>query len=151
MKKIYIAIGLFFVGAVAFAKQKTNEVINIVNSLKFEVADIRDIDINFKRAKIVLDLKLINKTDYNFNLNAEGVITLHRVEIFTDTGIKIADANLNFSNVSLAPQGVNIIEDVEFTVDFFKSGSKILQILANTPNKIKAKAHLSILGTNYIV
>lgn len=151
MKKIYIAIGLFFVGAVAFAKQKVNKVINIVNSLKLEVDNIRDIDISFKRAKITVDLKLINQTDYDFNINAEGVINLHRVEIFTDTGVKIADANLNFSNVSLAPQGVNIIEDVEFVVDFFRSGSKILELLSNAPNKIKAKAHLSILGKNYIV
>ena len=57
MKKIYIAIGLFLVGSIAFAKQKANQVINIVNSLKFEVADIKDIDIDFKRAKIVVDMK----------------------------------------------------------------------------------------------
>lgn len=151
MKKIYIAIGLFLVGSIAFAKQKANQVINIVNSLKFEVADIKDIDIDFKRAKIVVDMKLINQTDYDFNLNAQGIITLHRVEIFTNTGVKIADANLNFSNVSLPPRGVNIIEDVEFVIDFYQTGTKILKLLDNAPNKINAKAHLSILGTNYIV
>lgn len=151
LKNIAIGIGAVVLAGTLFAKNKTSQVTNIVNNLKFKLSKINNINFGFNNITINLDLVMQNPTDQSFSINTGNAIQLHKVELYTDTGIKIAEAFKQVNDINLNAFGEMLITNVQVVIPTSNLGSTVLSLLRNSPSKIITQAHISVYGKNYMI
>lgn len=146
------------IGATAlamYAYNKANNTVteakNIIDNLKVKVKKINNITQGFGKLTINLDIALINQTNHNFEANFGDTATLKKLELYTNTGVLLATANKEVSNLNLQPFTETVIQNVNVDIDTSNIVSTITQILALTPEKIVVQAHVQVLGKNFVI
>lgn len=154
MKTIHaILIGAAALGMYAYnqIENQVNNIKEVANSLKIKVKKINNITTGFGSLAINLDIALINQTNHNFEANFGDKLTLKKLDFYTDTGVLIATANKEVSNINLQPFEESVIQNVNINVDTSNIASTIIQILSVTPEKIIVQAHVQVLGKNFVI
>jgi len=146
------------IGATAlamYAYNKANNTVtetkNIIDNLKVSVKKINNITNGFGKLTINLDIALTNQTNHSFEANFGNTVTLKKLELYTNTGVLLASANKEVSNLSLQPFSEAVIPNVNVDIDTSNIVSTITQILALTPEKIVVQAHVQVLGKNFVI
>ena len=146
------------IGATALAMYAYNKANNtvaetksIIDNLKVKVKKINNITQGFGKLTINLDIALVNQTNYNFEANFGDTATLKKLELYTNTGVLIATANKEVSNLNLQPFTETVIQNVNVDIDTSNIVSTITQILALTPENIVVQAHVQVLGKNFVI
>lgn len=146
------------IGATAlamYAYNKANNTVteakNIIDNLKVKVKKINNITQGFGKLTINLDIALVNQTNYNFEANFGDTATLKKLELYTNTGVLLATANKEVSNLNLQPYTETVIQNVNVDIDTSNIVSTITQILALTPENIVVQAHVQVLGKNFVI
>ena len=146
------------IGATALAMYAYNKANNtvaetksIIDNLKVKVKKINNITQGFGKLTINLDIALVNQTNYNFEANFGDTATLKKLELYTNTGVLLATANKEVSNLNLQPFTETVIQNVNVDIDTSNIVSTITQILALTPEKIVVQAHVQVLGKNFVI
>lgn len=146
------------IGATALAMYAYNKANNtvaetksIIDNLKVKVKKINNITQGFGKLTINLDIALINQTNHNFEANFGDTATLKKLELYTNTGVLIATANKEVSNLNLQPYTETVIQNVNVDIDTSNIVSTITQILSLTPENIVVQAHVQVLGKNFVI
>ncbi|WP_336065622.1 hypothetical protein [Mesoflavibacter sp. CH_XMU1404-2] len=146
------------IGATAlamYAYNKANNTVteakNIIDNLKVKVKKINNITQGFGKLTINLDIALINQTNHNFEANFGDTATLKKLELYTNTGVLLATANKEVSNLNLQPYTETVIQNVNVDIDTSNIVSTITQILSLTPENIVVQAHVQVLGKNFVI
>lgn len=138
-----------------YAYNKANNGINnvkeVVDNLKIKVKKINNISTGFGNLAINLDIALLNQTNHNFEANFGDTVTLKKLDFYTDTGVLLATANKEVSNLNLQPFAETLIPNVTINVDTSNLASTIIQVLQFTPEKIVVQAHVQVLGKNFVI
>ena len=151
IKKIALAVGSALVVSALFAKKQVNNATNVVNNLTFKVAKINTINFAIGSIDINLDLTLTNNTNIDFSANTGKLLSLQKIDIYTDTGIHVATATKQLYNIFLPAFGSATITDVQAQIPMTNLTSVAISLIRNNPKKLEIKAHVNILGNNYIV
>lgn len=151
MKKLLIYTGIGLAAIAAFGRSQVKKVQNITNNIKVKLDRVNDFNLSENIITLNINLKLVNNTDYGFNVSSGKLINLKKVELFTDTGTKIAEAVKSISNINLQPGGVTIIEDIDLVADTNTLGPIVFNALLQQPEKLVFKAHVNILGQTVIL
>lgn len=133
------------------ASNTVTETKNIIDNLKVNVKKINNITPGFGKLTINIDIALVNQTNHNFEANFGDTATLKKLELYTNTGVLLATANKEVSNLNLQPFTETVIQNVNVDIDTSNIVSTITQILALTPEKIVVQAHVQVLGKNFVI
>lgn len=151
MKKYLIYIGVGLAAIAAYGRSQVKKVQNITNNIKVKLDRVNDFNLTDNIIKLNINLKLVNNSDYGFSVSSGNFIKLVKLELFTDTGTKIAEALKSISNINLQPGGVTIIEDIDLVADTNTLGPIVFNALLQQPEKLVFKAHVNILGQTVII
>lgn len=151
MKRYLIYIGAGLAALAVFGRNQVKKVQNITNNIKVKLDRVNDFQLTGNIINLNVNIKLINNTDYGFNVSSGSLIKLTKVELFTDTGQKIAEANKVINNINLQPSSVTIIDDIDLVADANNLGPVVFNALLQQPEKLVFKAHVNILGQSVII
>lgn len=151
LKKIAITVGVTMLATALFAKKTADKVTILANNVKLKIVKFNNVDFGINKITLNIDAALVNLTNIDFSLATGQTISLTKVELYTDTGIKIADAYKSIDNIQLTPFGTMPINNVQVIIPTNNLGDTVLNVLTNNPEKIIAKAHVTVLGKNYII
>ena len=151
MKKTLLYIGLGILAIASFGGFQINKVKNIVDNIKFKLDRVNALNFLGNIINLNVNIKVVNNSNNAFSVNTGNVIALNKLEFFTDTGVKFAEATKQVNNINLQPNGFININDVDVVVDTRNIGPIVLQLINNTPEKIVTKAHIAVLGENFII
>ncbi|TYB78344.1 hypothetical protein [Bizionia myxarmorum] len=151
-KTIAIGIGGILVFGTLFAKNKASQISAIIQNLKFKVSRINSFKLKSDHILIDLDLLLQNPTPEEFSLNTGTAIQLHKIEVFTAKGIKVADAYKQVNNIVINAFGEMLLSNIQVIVPTENLGSTLYSFVSQGTNTtLITKAHVTILGKNYII
>jgi cell fate (sporulation/competence/biofilm development) regulator YmcA (YheA/YmcA/DUF963 family) len=151
MKKYLLFAGIGLTALAAYGRKQVQKVKAITDNIKVKLDRVNDFQLVGNAIELNINLKLINNTEYGFTVNSGEFIKLNKIELFTDAGQKIAEANKTISNISLQPGSATIIEDIDLVADANHLVPVVLNSLMQQPEKLVFKAHVNILGQNTII
>ncbi len=151
-KKIVIGAALVSGGAYLYVKSKTKDIKNIVDNLSFKIDRIRNVDFNIGNITLTVDVLLNNNSNESFTVDTGNLINFRKVTFLTQQGRILGQAEKYIDNVSLYANNATIIESVEVVINTDDLGGILSEFISGLkPKDIAVKAHIEILGKQYIV
>jgi len=150
VKHIVITGALVGIG-VLWYKNKVNKWKETMGKLKALPTGFRNIDINFKRMRINLDVTLFNPTKDNFS--PDGVIAVvKRILLKDKTAKRIATITVNKSFVSVPANGKFELKDLVVEIPILENLSNMESLVKITGMKdIQIETILGVLGKEYSI
>ena len=115
MKKILILLGVgaaFLAGGAIFTRRKLQDLQEIINNIKLTPLNPDNVQVQGSNLTLTMDLEILNQTNKAFTIETGGIVTLSRLFLFSNTGVKLAEALVNEDKISLAPFGIHIADQI---------------------------------------
>lgn len=149
VKRVAISLAVSLIAGVVLGRNKINKALSVLDSLKFDIDRVNDLDIGLTQSTVNIDLKVTNTSNIAFALNTGTVFSIQKIDIYNKQNQLIAEAFKTISNIELDANGSVIIRNIDVDVDNFKVlGS--LNTLSNKEN-LKIKVHVLVFGKPYII
>lgn len=127
-----------------FGDQKT-----ALNTLKAEIARIRNVNISLNGITLTIDLRLINESNLNLGIDTFEFIKLTQIDFYNKTNNNyIGTALTDVSDITVEANSFTDINDIEAEIPLDSILSN-LSLFTGKQNKMYVVLHFEALGKNY--
>lgn len=155
MKKYLFLGGLAYLGyqAFQFGNNKVSQVKNVVERLKVRVTSINNVKIVDGGVTFYTNLEVINTTAQGLDVQSNQIVSIRRINFFTEGGQFLGVATPNITGINLPPnQSVNL-KSIPTFVEIKNFGVVLDNAIGLflDPNRLRITTEITALGKTFTV
>jgi len=151
MKTILKLAGITAVAATLFAFKKKRDYEKVINAMKLNISNIRNLRIRNMKFYFDFDLTLHNPTDADMDIYTAGLIALKKVSVFYQ-GTLIGNAYSNTTEFSLPAGGYFTIRGIQIECLFLEIINKFATVGLDTDlTNYRVKIQIEALGQIFTI